>query len=171
MNEIRRASVEDAEEIAALVNKCYRGDSSRVGWTTEDDLLGGTRTDRNDIERLMTADDSAFLVLVENDEIIGSVHVQKEGESSYLGMLVVKPELQGGGIGRQVMQAAENFARAEWHSDRMTMTVFTVREELLAYYERRGYRRTGEFKPFVSYGVNGIAKVEGLEFEVLEKAL
>jgi ribosomal protein S18 acetylase RimI-like enzyme len=171
VTEIRRASVEDAVEIAALVNKCYRGDSSRVGWTTEDHLLGGTRTDRNDIERLMTADDSVFLVLVDSDEIIGSVHVQKEGGSCYLGMLVVRPELQGGGIGRQVMQAAENFARTEWQSDRMTMTVFTVREELLAYYERRGYRRTGELKPFVSYGVNGIAKVDGLEFEVLEKTL
>jgi ribosomal protein S18 acetylase RimI-like enzyme len=168
---IRTATVDDAEEIAALVNSCYRGDSSRVGWTTEADLLGGTRTDKDDIERLMTAGDSAFLLLTDNDEIIGSVHIQKEESSCYLGMLVVKPTLQGGGIGRQVMQAAEDYARTTWNSEKMTMTVFTVRAELLAYYERRGYRRTGEFKPFVSYGVNGVAKVEGLEFEVLEKAL
>ena len=70
MTAIRTATVDDAQEIAALVNSCYRGDSSRVGWTTEADLLGGTRTDRNDIERLMTAGDSVFLLLTENDEII-----------------------------------------------------------------------------------------------------
>lgn len=172
MSSLRAATVEDAQEIAALVNSCYRGDSSRVGWTTEADLLDGTRTDRDDIVRLMTAPDSKFLVLVEGNEIIGSVHVQKEDAAAcYLGMLVVKPTLQGGGIGRQVMEAAEDFARNEWSSERMTMTVFTVRPELLAYYERRGYRRTGEYKPFVSYGVNGVAKIEGLEFEVLEKKL
>ena len=171
MTSIRAATVEDAQEIAALVNSCYRGDSSRAGWTTEADLLGGTRTDKDDITRLMTADDSAFLLLIEHDEIIGSVHIQKEGSSCYLGMLVVKPALQGGGIGRKVMQAAEDYARNTWHSEKMTMTVFTVRAELVAYYERRGYRRTGEFKPFVSYGVNGVAKVDGLEFEVLEKPL
>jgi hypothetical protein len=54
---IRTATVDDAQEIAALVNSCYRGDSSRAGWTTEADLLGGTRTYSNDIERLMTAGD------------------------------------------------------------------------------------------------------------------
>ena len=171
MTSIRIAQIEDAEKIAALVNSCYRGDSSRAGWTTEADLLGGTRTDKDDIVRLLSAPDSTFLVLVDNGELIGSVHVQKEQDSCYLGMLVVKPTLQGGGIGRQIMQAAEDYARSTWHSSQMTMTVFTVRSELLAYYERRGYRRTGEHRPFVSYGVNGEAKVEGLTFEVLVKPL
>ncbi|HEX6574409.1 MAG TPA: GNAT family N-acetyltransferase [Gemmatimonadaceae bacterium] len=172
MSTIRQATVEDAEEIATLVNNCYRGDSSRQGWTTEAHLLDGTRTNPDEIRELIQAPDSVLLILLDNSEIIGSVHLQKEPPSScYLGMLVVKPTLQGAGVGRQVMQAAENFARDEWKADRMTMTVFAVRTELLAFYERRGYRRTGERRPFVSWGTNGIPLVEGLEFEVLEKPL
>lgn len=173
MSEIRLARREDAEEIAGLVNSCYRGDSSRVGWTTEADLLDGTRTDRADIERLIAQEGSAILVCVDDEEIIGSVHVEKQGDSCYLGMLVVKPTLQGGGIGRRIIDAAENFARKGWSSKAMTMTVITVREELVAYYERRGYRRTGEIRPFMQYGggVNGVPKVDKIEFDVLEKSL
>ena len=170
---IRRAELKDADEIATLVNSCYRGDSSRAGWTTEADLLDGTRTDKADIERLITQDGSVILVCVDNDEIIGSVHLENQGSSCYLGMLVVKPTLQGGGVGRQIIDAAEKFARGMWGLNTMTMTVITVRSELLAYYERRGYRRTGEIRPFMQYGggVNGIPRVEKIEFAVLEKAL
>lgn len=171
--DIRRADLRDAQEIAALVNSCYRGDSSRAGWTTEADLLDGSRTDKADVERLITKDDSTILVCLKGEEIIGSVHLERQGSSCYLGMLVVKPTLQGGGIGRHIMSAAEDHARAAWGSEKMTMTVVTVRSELIAYYERRGYRRTGEVRPFIQYGggVNGIPRVENIEFAVLEKAL
>ena len=167
----RRATIDDVAEIALLVNSCYRGDSSRVGWTTEADLLDGTRTDEDEIKSLITHPDSMLLLCAEEDEIIGSVHIQKQDDSSYLGMLVVKPNLQGGGVGRRLMEAAEVRAREEWGSTRMTMTVISVRDTLIAYYERRGYRRTGRMKPFISDATHGIPRVDHLELEVLEKDL
>lgn len=167
----RRATLDDVAEIVLLVNSCYRGDSSRVGWTTEADLLDGTRTDEDEITGLITQPDSMLLLCVEEDEIIGSVHIQKQDDSSYLGMLVVKPNLQGGGVGRRLMEAAEVRAREEWGSKRMTMTVISVRDTLISYYERRGYRRTGQMKPFISDATHGILRVDHLELEVLEKDL
>jgi ribosomal protein S18 acetylase RimI-like enzyme len=167
----RQATPDDIGDIVALVNSCYRGDSSRVGWTTEADLLNGTRTDEGEIQRLMSLRDSRILLCSSGREIAGSVHIQKQGPACYLGMLVVKPELQNSGVGRQLMSEAEGKARELWGSTKMTMTVITLREELIAYYERRGYRRTGQIKPFVSDATHGIPRVEGIELEVLEKSL
>ena len=99
------------------------------------------------------------------------MHIQKEGSACYLSMLVVKPGLQGSGIGRQLIEVAEMRARETWSSSKMTMSVITIRPELIAYYERRGYRRTGEMKPFVFDEVHGIPRVDGIELEVLEKEL
>jgi ribosomal protein S18 acetylase RimI-like enzyme len=87
-------------------------------------------------------------------------------------MFAVRPGLQGGGIGRGVLAECERIARDEWGMPAMRMTVITQRGELIAWYERRGYRRTGESKPF-PYGDErfGIPKRDDLRFEVLEKSL
>lgn len=171
MREFREAVVQDAAAIASLINSCYRGDSSKKGWTTEADLLDGTRTNEAEIQSLITTPGSLFLLCVDDEEIIGSVHLQEEVSSGYLGMLVVKPDLQGSGLGRQLMEAGERLVREKWRARKMTMNVFTMRPELLAYYERRGYRRTGKVKRFEPHDVHGIPRVEGLELEVLEKDL
>ena len=169
--ELRQANVEDADEIVALVNRAYRGESSKRGWTTEADLLDGTRTDRNDIVDLITPPKAALILCTTGDTIVGSVHVEKRRDECYLSMLVVEPELQGGGVGKVVMQAAEAHARDVFHSTKMIMSVITIRTELIAFYERRGYLRTGKIKPFVFDDVHGIARVDGIELEVLEKDL
>lgn len=168
-----RATAVDADTIAALVNSAYRGDSSRAGWTTEADLLGGQRTDAGEISRLITDEDSMILLCRRDGEIIGSVHLQHEKTgTTYMGMLVIKPVLQGQGLGRRFMDEAERFASTEWGALRMRMQVITLRRELIAYYERRGYRRTGETRPFPATDPRfGLPKVAGLEFEMLEKSL
>jgi ribosomal protein S18 acetylase RimI-like enzyme len=169
----RRAGTADAEAIAALVNSAYRGDSSRAGWTTEADLLGGQRTDTEEIAQLITREGSALLLCQRAGTIIGSVHVERVDEmTAYLGMLVIKPLLQGQGLGRSLTEEAERFVRAEWGAARMQMQVITLREELIAWYERRGYRRTGETKPFPATDPRfGLPRVQGLVFGVLEKRL
>ena len=171
MTQFREALVEEAAAIASLINSCYRGDSSREGWTTEADLLDGTRTNEAEIADLITSAGSMILLCVDCEEIVGSVHLQQEGSSGYLGMLVVKPGLQGGGIGRRLMEAAEILVREKWKVRKMTMNVFTARPELIAYYERRGYRRTGRAKRFEPHEIHGTPRVDGLELEVLEKDL
>ena len=167
----RVATKADAEELVALANTCYRGESGKRGWTTESDLLDGTRTDKAEVEMLITTAGSAILVCVDRDSIIGSVHVQRQGFVCYLGMLMVNPEEQRGGVGSKLIEAAEKHARDMWDSKTMTMSVISIRDELIAYYERRGYRRTGRMRPFVADEVHGIPRVAGLEFETLEKGL
>ena len=167
----RPALISDAAIIEALVNSAYRGDSSRAGWTTEADLLDGTRISTEEVIAQIEAKDSIILLCIQNEEIIGCVHLEKNENAAYLGMFVVKPTLQGAGIGKQFMQAAENMAQAVWGVEKMWMTVISVRSELIAFYERRGYHRTGRFKPFMGDGVNGIVKTAPLEFEELEKVL
>lgn len=169
----RRADAIDVNAIVALVNSAYRGESGRAGWTTEADILGGQRTDAEEISRLIAEDDSAILLCLLSDETIGSVHVERvDAATAYMGMLVIRPVLQGQGLGRCLMDEAERFVRAKWDARRVQMHVITLRHELIAYYGRRGYLRTGETRPFPAEDSRfGLPKVEGLIFEVLEKPL
>jgi ribosomal protein S18 acetylase RimI-like enzyme len=106
------------------------------------------------------------------DELLGCAHVAIEEGAGYFGMFSVSPTLQGSGIGKLLLAEAERVVREDWGVVAMRMTVIDVRDELIAFYERRGYRRTGILKPF-PYGDErfGQPKRDDLRFEVLEKAL
>lgn len=164
---IRQASPEDLELIVALVEAAYRGEGSRAGWTTEADLLDGQRTDREEVSTLLPH----LLLAVEGEDPIGCCVLQPRDGHGYFGMFAVRPDLQGVGIGSQLLTAAEDRARA-LDLDRVEMTVLTVREELIAYYRRRGYGEVGETRPF-PYGDErfGRPRREDLAFTVLSKAL
>lgn len=173
--QFRHASTGDIEAIVALVTSAYRGEASRAGWTTEADLLDGARIDpevlRQDIERpqsivlLAEAGDGA-------ERLRACAHVAVEDGAGYFGMFAVRPGLQRGGVGSAVLAECERIAREEWGLPSMRMTVLVQRDELIAWYERRGYRRTGVFAPF-PYGDErfGIPRRDDLRFEVLEKPL
>jgi ribosomal protein S18 acetylase RimI-like enzyme len=168
---LRVAVPEDADAIVALANTSYRGESGKRGWTTESDLLEGTRTDREEVQTLITTDGSEILLCTDNHVIVGSVHVLRQGTECYLGMLMVDPEMQRAGVGSKLIEAAEKHARDMWGSKTMTMSVISIRNELVAYYERRGYHRTGKIRPFVADEVHGMPRIPGLQFETLEKEL
>lgn len=173
---VRCAVVTDAPALEALVNSAYRGDSSRAGWTTEADLLGGQRVDVEGLRALIMrgAIDGGAVVLLNEDAagIAACVELEPTGTSCYLGMLTIRPSSQAGGLGRRLLSAAERFATERLGTREMQMTVILQRTELLAWYERRGYRRTGVRKPF-PYGDQrfGLPKRPDLEFEVLAKSL
>ncbi|GBG15061.1 GCN5 family acetyltransferase [Novimethylophilus kurashikiensis] len=169
--DFRIAQPADVPNIVSLVNSAYRGDSSRKGWTTEADLLDGQRTDREEINSILADPNSVFFLGESNGELIASAHLQKAGDQAHFGMFAVKPGLQNGGIGKRFMQAAEGFVRSSWQCSSLTMSVITLRLSLIAFYERRGFRRTGEIKPFPQSEKFGIPKVSGLQLEVLEKPL
>lgn len=168
----RLATVDDVPAVVALVTSSYRGEASRAGWTTEADLLDGERLDpqvlRADIER----PDSKVLLAERSGELVACAHVAVEDGAGYFGMFAVRPDLQGAGLGKQVLGEAERVAREEWRLPAMRMTVLTARADLIAFYERRGFRRTGATKPF-PYGDErfGRPRREDLEFAVLEKQL
>ncbi len=171
MLSFRLAVVADVAHIVALVNSAYRGESSRAGWTTEADLLAGQRTDADEIRTLINAVDSIILLALQAGEIIGTVHLQSDADAASMGMLVIKPGLQGAGLGKKLMQAAEATGNKMWGVGKMRMYVITLRHELMDFYERRGYNRTGKFKAFPQDVKFGIPKVAGLQIELLEKDL
>lgn len=175
----RNATSDDVDAIVALVTSAYRGDASRAGWTTEADFLDGNRIDadvlRVDIERPRSR-----VVLAGHVEpaahgqpgLLACAHVADEGGHGYFGMFSVVPGLQGGGIGKALLAECERIARDDWQLPDMRMTVIDIRDELIAFYERRGYRRTGVYKPFPHGDERfGIPRRDDLRFEVLEKAL
>ena len=167
----RKAAKTDVHDIVALVNSAYRGESSKVGWTNEADLVDGPRTDAEDISRLVETDGSMILICLTESEIAGCVHLEKVAGGAYLGMLAIKPSLQGGGIGKRFMEAAELAAREAWGAEKIMMTVITARHELIAFYERRGYKRTGEMTALPISSRGGLSKVGVLQLELLEKRI
>lgn len=166
----RDAVPEDVEALVALVESAYRGDASRVGWTTEAHLLEGQRTDQDGVREAMAA--GRLLVAERDGAIVGCCQLEQRGSSAYFGMFSVAPALQGSGLGRAILAEAERLGRAELGASVMEMTVIAQREDLIAYYERRGFARTGETKPF-PYGDErfGIPQREDLHFVVLAKPL
>ncbi len=168
----RTAGVDDVDAIVALVTSAYRGDASRAGWTTEADFLDGQRIDPDVLRHDIAQPRSVVLLAEQDGQLLACCHVAEEDGAGYLGMFSVSPTRQGGGIGKRVMAEAERIVAERWSLPSMRMTVIDIRDELIAFYERRGYRRTGIKKPF-PYGDArfGIPLRDDIRFEVLEKAL
>lgn len=174
--QFRFASTDDAAAIADLVESGYRGERSRSGWTTEADLLDGQRTSVDGVLEVL-ADPSGRILLGEIDtggvrHLVASAHIERHPAYAYFGMFSVRPGLQNSGIGRQMLAEAERIALKVWALPEMRMSVIDLRTELVAWYERRGYQRTGIYLPF-PYGDErfGLPKRSDLRFEILKKSL
>ncbi|MBK9294184.1 MAG: GNAT family N-acetyltransferase [Oligoflexia bacterium] len=168
------ANTNDASALCALVNSAYRGDLSKQGWTTEADLLRGQRTD---IEKLreMIMDSNSVILKAINDKgntLVGCVYLRKNEADCYLGMLTVKPNMQNNNLGKKILEASEAHAKYVMNCKSISMTVISVRSELIQWYQRRGYELTNERRPFPMNDPRfGIPKVKSLEFIVLRKNL
>jgi GNAT superfamily N-acetyltransferase len=171
----RTATPEDIPEVIALVNSAYRGESSRRGWTTEADYIDGQRIDEAMLRQDLAAQPAARLLLsreAAGGPLLGCVWLEPaEPGVTYLGMLTVRPDLQAGGVGRRLLEAAEAVARAAGAA-RVRITVVQVRDALIAWYRRRGYAETGETRPF-PYGDPRFGEPlrDDLYFIVMEKGL
>ncbi|MER6350210.1 GNAT family N-acetyltransferase [Streptomyces sp. NPDC001595] len=168
----RDATDADVEPLVALIESAYRGDASRAGWTTEADILEGQRTDPEGVLGVIESPDSRLLTVERDGTLVACCQLEHRGDYAYFGMFAVSPALQGGGLGKVIIAEAERQARATWGVREMHMTVISVREDLIAWYERRGYRRTGRMSPF-PYGDErfGIPRRPDLQFELLVKPL
>jgi ribosomal protein S18 acetylase RimI-like enzyme len=165
------AANEDIAQIEKLVNSAYRGDSSRKGWTTEADLLDGIRTNKDVLSGMINRGDSIVLKCNNaKNQLVGCVYLQKKEEKLYLGMLTVAPDIQAQGIGKKLLQASEEYAQTQ-QCTAITITVISLRQELIKWYERRGYKATGERKPFPSNDPRFGLPKQQLEFIVMEKKL
>jgi GNAT superfamily N-acetyltransferase len=146
---IRLAVAADLARLHPVIERAYRGDEARKGWTSEADLLDGQRTDMVALEGILADPATRLIVASEGDEPIGCVQVSDHGGgTAYLGLLCIDPLRQAGGLGRQMIAAAEDLARDTFAATRIEMTVIEQRAELIAYYQRRGYAATGERRDF-----------------------
>lgn len=168
----RDATDADVDTLVALIESAYRGDSSRVGWTTEADILEGQRTDPQGVLTVIKAPDSRLLTVERGGTVVACCQLEHRDAHAYFGMFAVSPSLQGSGLGKVIIAEAERQVREAWGVTEMHMTVISVREDLIAWYERRGYRRTGRMTPF-PYGDEryGIPQRDDLRFELLVKEL
>jgi ribosomal protein S18 acetylase RimI-like enzyme len=170
MIKISEASIGDVTRICALVNSAYRGETSRKGWTTEADFLGGIRVDEETLLEYFQEDDSTVLKYTnDKQQIKGCVYLKKQQEHLYLGMLTVSPELQGKGVGKMLLLASEEKAK-QLGCKSIVMTVITKRHELIDWYKRHGYYETGQKQPFPIGEKFGKPKMP-LEFLILEKII
>jgi len=176
----RLATADDVAVVVDLVESAYRGERSKAGWTTEADLLKGQRTDPELIAGVIANPDSSLLVASDEHDgyrdAIGCCVIERRdagtAATAYFGTFAVRPGLQGGGIGKQLLAEAERIAREDWRASTVEMTVIAQREELIAWYVKRGYLPTGERRPF-PYGDKrfGIPQTDDLYFVVLAKPL
>ncbi len=167
----RHAIPADVESIVALVNAAYRGENLG-GWTTEAHLVGVRRADAEIVEEILAAPDSVILLAEMGSSPAGCVQLTKRDSGAELGMLAVQPELQNRGIGRSIMGEAEWICRNKLGAKEIRMHVLYMRSDIIAWYERLGYRRNGERAPF-PYGDErvGVPQRADLEFAVLTKSL
>lgn len=167
---ISKATLVDAFALNELVNSAYRGDSSRQGWTTEADLLDGSRVTPDLMEEILTKPDTTVLKYSEGSKILACVELRKTSSKLYLGMLTVSPTLQGKGIGKVMLSEAEAEAKRQGCKS-LFMTVISIRKELIDWYKRHGYAETGERKPFNMPDTRWGVPKQPLEFIVLQKSI
>jgi ribosomal protein S18 acetylase RimI-like enzyme len=164
------ATLEDVSALEQLINSAYRGEASKQGWTTEANLLEGKRITEDELTEIIQDKENTILKFIENNKIIGCVLLVNKGNKLYLGMLTVSPELQNSGIGKKILQEAEVHALS-LGLHKIVMTVISIREELIAWYNRHGFVDTGVKEPFPLNDSDAIITNQPLEFIVMEKII
>ena len=166
----RQATGADVNAIVELVQSAYRGEASRKGWTTEADLIDGQRTDEEEVVDLIGRSNGHILLCERRGRLLGSLYLEDRDSHAYLGMFAVQPDAQGSGVGSFMLTQAEHQAFRVWQRQRLQMSVISLRQDLIAWYQRKGYRLTDEFLPF-PYGNPrfGLPRRDDLVLQVLCK--
>ncbi len=171
MLSFHKAELSDAAAIAELVNSAYRGETSRAGWTTEADILDGLRITAPEVATLIKREDAFVLVGVLRDQVVASIACEHLENTAKFGLIAVKPAMQNKGYGRVMIQAAEAITLREWRVAGFFMAVITLRTELIAFYERLGFERSGQFEDFPVKPELWQPKVQPLALEYLVKLI
>ena len=163
---LEKASSGYSEEISDLINLTYRGE---LGWTRETHIVQGNRTNRDKIEAVIRNPNAHFLVVKQKQNLASCIYIEKRENTAYIGFFSVHPSLQGKGLGKYILKQAEIFALSKLNTRKYVMFVVSQRSELIAFYERRGYVRTGQIEAYPLHLDIGVPKFDGLTIEYLEK--
>jgi ribosomal protein S18 acetylase RimI-like enzyme len=164
------ATLADVPRIAVLIERAYRGPEAAKGWTNESEILTGPRSSPAEIEGLIREPDARFVTAVSDEALVACALIKREGDSAYFGMFAIDPDVQGGGLGKAMMARCEEAARELWEAKSMRLTVISLRDKLIGWYERRGYVRTGEHEPFPFETATGALRTD-FDLVVLKKRL
>lgn len=164
---IRKAQTEDTARIVELVNSAYRPVPGTEGWTHETALVSGARVQSAHVAQALES--STVLVGVLDSRLVGCVEIQTKGKEAYIGMLAVQPALQAGGLGKQLLAEAEQYAEEHLGAEQFALVVIASRTELLQFYIRRGYTETGEQLAYPLDSGVGNPKANAMALTVLRK--
>lgn len=166
--EIRQAYLDDAKSIHNLIEKSYRGESAKSGWTFESDLIDGPRLQNGEIEHCIQDKNQKFLVAIDNyGVLIGVICVTKNDDWVEFGKFSVEPKLQGHGIGKQLILAVSDFAKNAWGATSLKLMVISSRTELVDFYKRQGFVETGQTMPFIDIHPYVILKNPNAHLEIM----
>ena len=171
IDEYRIATVTDVPELASLINGAYRPRGSVAGWTHEADLIDGERINHQQLTDLLQQDRATVLLGLHKGEIVACVNINEEAGTTYLAMLTVKPSFQNFGLGKEMLQLAEEYAENQYECSLFNLFVISQRKELYDFYLRRGYQSTEIISDYPANAGVGIPKVEGLKLSLLTKQL
>ena len=167
----RYAIQDDLVAVVDLVNAAYRGGEDYSGWTHEGHLLHGARISLEQLTQQLTGEHVKMLLAEREGRLYGCMMLSLQGDRVYLGTFAVVPHLQGNGVGRQMLKHAERQAAEQWQASQIEMVVISQRQDLIEYYQRRGYQVSGEVSDFPVELDVGIPKVQGLTITALNKPL
>jgi GNAT superfamily N-acetyltransferase len=132
-NEItfRQANESDAAAVTRLINRAFVVEAPF--FTTE----------RIDLAETIEHFGKGTFLLAECDgALAGCNYVELRGDSGYFGLLSVDPFWQGHGLGRKLIERAEDFCR-DAECSLMQIRVLNHRTELPPFYEKLGYTIAG----------------------------
>lgn len=165
----RRAAAADVPALVTLIERAYFGTPGDRSWTHEADMFDGPRTSVAEISRLVA--ESAYFVMAERDGTLrGCAVIKRQDADIYFGMFAVAPDEQGKGTGRAIIAEVERYGR-EIGAPRVMIEVVNVRPELVGFYERGGYAKTGRILAFPFEEDPSAAKIPGICLIEMEKRL
>jgi ribosomal protein S18 acetylase RimI-like enzyme len=171
IDEYRIATASDVSELVSLINKSYRPNSAEAGWTHESELIEGERINPQQLAELLEREGSTVLLGLSRAEIVACVNVNEEAGASYIAMLTVKPSYQNLGLGKEMLQLAEEYAENQYDSSEVNLFVISERRELFDFYLRRGYEPTQVSSDYPANAGVGNPKISGLKLVLLTKQL
>lgn len=150
----------DIAQLVKLINAAYRQKNENT-WTTEAEIVMGERISYAQLEQLFKNHNFHLLVAEQNNQVVACIGLTFDESSVEIGTFAISPNWQNQGLGKLVLDNAEKYAKdIQFDLKTYVMWVLSVRTELIAFYERRGYIQTGVVEDYPLDADVGIPQVD-----------